>query len=82
MEQGAKSVLHLKDGGSQVYVDGQRVTTQPTSSYPLKPEYENLYDRFYNLVCQRKCHVDDATPRLLEEIQDNAARSVGPPYNL
>ena len=80
--QSAKSALHLKDGGSQVYVDGHRVTTQPTSAYPLQPEYENLYDRFYNLVCQRKCHVDDATPKLLEEIQINSARSVGPPYNL
>lgn len=76
------STMHLEDGGSQVYVDGHRITTQPTAEYQLGPEYGNLYRQFSTLIANKACAVDDITPRLLQQIQEEAVCDVGPPYQL
>ena len=76
------STLSLKEGGCQAFIDGRRVTTQPTAAYPLEPEYQNLYKQFMTLIAERACAVDETTPRLLQEIQEKAERSIGPPYKL
>ena len=44
------SILTLIDGGAQAFIDLKRVTTEPTAEYPLRPEYETLYDQFVDLL--------------------------------
>ncbi|CAB9508773.1 1-dehydrogenase [Seminavis robusta] len=81
-ESSNSSVMSLQDGGNQEYVDSERVTSEPTAPYPLKPEYENIYRTFANLIETSTSSVDDTTPKLLEEIQGNAEIRSGPPYEL
>lgn len=76
------STLLLTDGGSQVYVDGRRVTTQPTAAYPLEPEYENLYCQFASLIASKQSAADETTPRLLQEIQAGAIWNSCPAYDI
>jgi len=76
------STLSLQDGGSQVFVDGRRTTTQSTASYPLEPEYENLYQQFSKLIENQASAIDDVTPRLLEEIQSGARLTPSPAYDI
>jgi hypothetical protein len=58
----------VRDGGAQVYIDDVRVTTEPTATYIIGPEYVNLYDRFVSLIREGKSYVDGTTPRLVHDI--------------
>ena len=77
----SSSVLQLREGGCQAFIDGRRVTTEPTPSYPLETEYENLYERFSTLILDSTSLVDETTPRLLQELQNKASRSVCDEYH-
>jgi len=81
--------LTLKDGGAQVYIGSQKVTTEPTAEYPLLPEYEALYDQFIGLIRMNLSEsskfapsiVDRTTSALLKEITRVGDYNVGPPYD-
>ncbi len=86
---GAQSRLTLKDGGSQAYIGARRVTTEPTAEYPLRPEYENLYVQFFDLLqsnASKGKHddapsvVDCTTTALLKEIMRKGNYKVGGPF--
>ena len=79
------SVFTLTDGGSQAFIDSKRVTTEPTAEYPLRPEYEKLYDQFVDLLERNQGDapsiVDRTTLGLLKAIVKNATYSVGPRFD-
>ena len=79
------SVFTLTDGGSQAFIDSKRVTTEPTAEYPLRPEYEKLYDQFVDLLERNQGDapsiVDRTTLGLLKAIVQNATYSVGPRFD-
>mmetsp|Transcript_16106 Transcript_16106/g.29183 ORF Transcript_16106/g.29183 Transcript_16106/m.29183 type:complete len:421 (+) Transcript_16106:29-1291(+) len=81
--------LTLKDGGAQAYIGSQKVTTEPTAEYPLRPEYEALYDQFLDLLqSHRSKSVDEApsvvdctTLAILKEIIRLGKYTVGPRFD-
>lgn len=79
------SILRLTDGGSQAFIDLKRVTTEPTAEYPLRPEYETLYDQFVDLLQRNQgdapSMVDCTTLAILKEIVQEAYYSVGPRFD-
>jgi L-arabinose 1- dehydrogenase len=76
------STIVIKDGGAQVYIDNNRVTTQPTAEYRIGPEYVHLYSRFVNLIQRGESYVDGTTPYLINEILEKGDWSVTREYNI
>ena len=66
------STMAIKDGGAQVYIDGEKVTTESTADYMIGPEYVNLYEIFVKLMNEGRSYIDATTPRLIQEIMDTA----------
>ena len=79
------SILTLIDGGAQAFIDLKRVTTEPTAEYPLRPEYETLYDQFVDLLQRNQgdapSMVDCTTLAILKEIVQEANYRVGPRFD-
>ena len=79
------SVFKLTDGGAQAFIDSKRVTTEPTAEYPLRPEYEALYDQFIDLLNRNEGDapsiVDCTTLAVLREISRDANYTVGPRFD-
>lgn len=79
------SVFTLTDGGGQAFIDSKRVTTEPTAEYPLRPEYEKLYEQFVDLLERNQGDapsvVDRTTLGLLKDVIQNATYSVGPRFD-
>jgi len=79
------SILKLTDGGAQAFLDLKRVTTEPTAEYPLRPEYEKLYDQFVDLLQRNQGDapsiVDGTTLSILKEIVKEANYRVGPRFD-
>lgn len=87
--------LTLKDGGAQAYIGSKKVTIEPTAEYPLRPEYEALYDQFLAILWKNSGHrhrsrsveeeevpsiVDCTTLAILNEIVRLGNCDVGPRY--
>ncbi|KAL3912218.1 MAG: hypothetical protein SGILL_006972, partial [Bacillariaceae sp.] len=66
------STMRIQDGGAQVYVDGTRVTTEPTAEYTIGPEYVNLYDMLVKLMNEGNSYIDATTPKLIQEMLEKA----------
>ena len=76
------TTMVIKDGGAQVYIDDDRVTTEPTADYMIGPEYVNLYSRFVHLIQQGESYVDGKTPSLIHEIMEQGKWSVTKEYKI
>eukprot|EP00928_Gymnodinium_smaydae_P081866 TRINITY_DN65303_c0_g1_i1.p1 TRINITY_DN65303_c0_g1~~TRINITY_DN65303_c0_g1_i1.p1 ORF type:complete len:320 (+),score=28.46 TRINITY_DN65303_c0_g1_i1:132-1091(+) len=62
------SRMEIRDGGAQMYQDGERVTQKPTAENKIRPEYEQLYSKFESVVEKHECLVRSAPLRLLNDI--------------
>lgn len=60
--------MELVDGGAQMYVGGQEVTGHDKQDDVLRPEYEELYRRFVELVHCHKSEIRPTPLRLINQI--------------
>jgi predicted dehydrogenase len=79
------STFTLTDGGAQAFIETKRMTTKPTAAYPLRPEYELLYNQFVDLLNKNRGDapsvIDCTTLGLLKEITQVANYTVGPKFD-
>jgi L-arabinose 1-dehydrogenase len=81
-QRNTTTVMRIQDGGAQVYVDNEKLTTEPTAEYMIGPEYVRLYERFFQLIKEGSSYMDSTTPRLVQEILEHGTWTTVKEYDI